>query len=113
MCFYFKNMNCFYCNSIMEEKYDLYVCNNKIIDDLYHSYSVEQSNLKDKEISYYLINSVNNEYLAFFVSEACMNEDPKMRTWENYFLLDDFDILKDIKNLEQLHSFVNKIKTFS
>lgn len=106
-------MNCFYCNTKMEQRYGLYICNNNIIDNLYHSYAVETLNLKDKEFSYYLIlNDKSEKNICFFVSQDCIDEDPRMLKWENYFLLEDFTILKEIKNLEQLELFINKIKVF-
>lgn len=105
-------MNCFYCNAKMEERHELYICDNYITDNLYHLYEVEQANLDNKEFSYYLKHYNTKEHLVFFESEASMLEEPIMRTWKNYFLLEDFDLLKEIKNIEQLELFINKIKIF-
>lgn len=105
-------MNCFYCNVKMEERYDLYICNNKINYKFYHMYEVEKSNINDKEFSFWTsIETVCND-LAWFVTKECINESPQMLEWGNYFPLEDFNLLKEIKTIEQLNVFINKLKVF-
>lgn len=105
-------MKCFYCDSEMIIDGKFYTCNklNVKFGHVVEMHATKQMN--DIEISFYINENAYGNYEAIFYS--VIDDYCSIKEWKNSFFINskDFITLKQIKNLEQLQHFTNKLKVF-